>query len=73
MSDMILVKVAPIGSPVTEVLIPAGSSVSSALTAAKISIRGSEDIRRGGLSVSPNDVLKNGDIITLVPPIRGGI
>lgn len=76
MVEMILVKVAPLGRPVTEIMIPFGSSVSEALAAAtatgSVNVSGYDDLRKNGKSVSSGDTVLNGDIITLIPAIRGG-
>jgi hypothetical protein len=75
MADMILVKIAPLGNAVTEVLIPAGSTVQAALNAAKatgVKVDGYDDLRKNGKTVSPSDIVLPKDIITLVPSIRGG-
>lgn len=73
MVEMIMVKVAPLGKTVTEVLIPAGSNVKAALVASGNTAGGFEDLRKNGKPTSQSDGVTAGDIITIVPAIRGGI
>jgi sulfur carrier protein ThiS len=72
MVEMIMVKVAPLGKTVTEVMIPFGSNVKAALVASGSAASGFEDLRKNGKPTSQNDSLEAGDIITIVPAIRGG-
>ena len=74
-AELIMVKVAPLGKPVTEVTIPTGSTVRQALDAAKSNIDVSkyEDLRKNGKTASMSDVVNHNDIITLVPAIKGGM
>lgn len=71
----ITVKVAPLGKVVAEVTIPEGSNVKAALEAAasRTTVTGYTDLRLNSVPASFEDLVKNGDIITLVPAIRGGI
>jgi len=73
MAEMILVKVAPLGKPVVEVMVPENSTVGDALRMAAINTSGFEDIRKNSKPVNAGDTVLRGDIITLVPAIRGGI
>lgn len=76
MAELILVKVAPLTKAVTEVMIPAGSTVEVALEHAArngAKVDGYDDLRKNGKPASKYDVVNNGDIITLIPSIRGGI
>jgi sulfur carrier protein ThiS len=66
-----LVKVAKLGSEVTEVLLNDGATVSEALAAARISV-GNEEIRLNGESAAMDDDVKNGDLVTVVPAVKGG-
>ena len=75
MTEMILVKIAPLGREVKEIMVPAGSTVSMVLqtaAAAGINVGGHEDLRKNGKIILPTDIVMAGDIITLVPAIRGG-
>lgn len=73
MADMILVKVAPIGKPVVEVMLPMNSTVRDAIASSKVSADGYNDLRKNGKVATMSDLVNNNDIITLVPAIRGGI
>jgi sulfur carrier protein ThiS len=66
---MILVKVAKIGSAVVEVSLENNASVETALAAAGMNATGFQ-IRVNGRSATER--LVNGDMITLVPAIKGG-
>ena len=68
---MITVKVARLGNTVQEVALNEGSSVQDALTAADLAVDG-EDIRINSSNSNLTDVVRNGDIITLVPKVKGG-
>jgi hypothetical protein len=75
MVNVILVKIAPLGRAVTEVMIPEGSTVSKALEEAQrvgVTISGYDDLRKNGKPVNSGDGVLAGDIITLIPQIRGG-
>jgi sulfur carrier protein ThiS len=66
---MIIVKVAQLGSAVKEVAIEDNSPVAQALTAAGVSASGFQ-IRVNGREATAT--LRAGDVITLVPAIKGG-
>lgn len=72
--NTIFVKVAPLGRCVCEVSIPAGSTVSTALEVAKRrnSISDYERLRKNNVDAALTDLVQDGDLITLVPQIRGG-
>jgi sulfur carrier protein ThiS len=72
MTDYIMVKVASLGKSVLEVTIPVGSTVDAALKAAGVNPSATQDLRRNNEVLRLSDVVKNGDILTLVPAIRGG-
>lgn len=76
MTNFVLVKIAPLGKSVTEVTVEEGTSIRNAIAAAAASgrttVTGYEDLRRNGLPAKLDDAVKNGDIITLVPAIKGG-
>lgn len=75
MAELILVKVAPIGRAVTEVMIPLNSTVDAALTAARnagVRVDGYDDLRKNGKPANSRDLVNDKDIITLIPAIRGG-
>lgn len=74
MTDYILVKIAPLGRPTSEVSVPVGSTISAALGAAasRTSVTGYTDLQRNGSPANLNDIVQNGDIIVLVPAIKGG-
>jgi hypothetical protein len=74
MVESILVKVAPLGRCVCEVSVPSGSVVSTVLEAAskRTNVAGYEDLRRNGNTTNLPEPVQGGDIITLVPQIRGG-
>jgi hypothetical protein len=75
MAEVILVKIAPLGRPVTEVMIPQNSTVDAALKeAVKVGVRvdGYDDLRKNGKPVTRSDIVNASDIITLIPSVRGG-
>jgi len=68
---MDFVKVAKLGTAVKEVAIDSGSVVEDALRAAEVTAEGFE-IRINGNPVNLDSSIKTGDILTLVPQIKGG-
>lgn len=68
---MITVKVARLGTTVQEVALDEGASVQDALTAAGLSVDG-EDVRVNSSNASLTDEITDGDIVTLVPKVKGG-
>lgn len=69
---MDFVKVAKLGSAVKEVALDSGATVADALNAADVDIEGAE-IRVNGNPATEASAIKGGDIITLVPKIKGGV
>lgn len=67
---MILVKVAKLGSRVSEVSLEEGQNVNAALEIAGVSAVG--NIRVNGIEATDQTTLFDGDIITIVPKIKGG-
>jgi len=68
---MITVKVARLGNTVQEVALNDGASVQDAITAADLAVDG-EDVRVNSSNAGLSDEVRNGDIITLVPKVKGG-
>lgn len=68
---MITVKVARLGSSVEEVALENGSTVEQALEAAGLVVE-NEEIRVNSSNASSTSTLSNGDIVTLVPKVKGG-
>jgi putative ubiquitin-RnfH superfamily antitoxin RatB of RatAB toxin-antitoxin module len=66
-----LVKVARLGTAVQELALTDGSKVSDALAAADLGVE-NEDIRINNTTASQDSVLRDGDIVTLVPKVKGG-
>jgi molybdopterin converting factor small subunit len=66
-----LVKVARLGTAVQEIALVDGQKVSDALVAADLAVE-NEDIRVNNSSATESNVLKDGDIVTLVPKVKGG-
>ena len=66
-----LVKVARLGTAVQELMLDDNASVSVALEAADL-VAENEDIRINNTTASSSTVLVNGDIVTLVPKVKGG-
>ena len=66
-----LVKVARLGTAVQEIALTEGQTVGNALTAADLSVE-NEEVRVNNTSASESTVLRNGDIVTLVPKVKGG-
>jgi sulfur carrier protein ThiS len=65
----IFVKVAKLGSAVSEVMLNYGASVAEALAGAGMSAEGYQVRVNGGVAT---ETLVNGDLITLVPAIKHG-
>jgi len=68
---MITVKVARLGNTVQEVALNEGASVQDALTAADLAVDG-EEIRINSSNANLTDEVRNDDIVTLVPKVKGG-
>ena len=68
---MELIKVAKVGSKVSEVALDTGATVGDALKAAGMTETGFE-IRLNGAPSNTAAIVRNGDIVTLVPQIKGG-
>jgi molybdopterin converting factor small subunit len=66
-----LVKVARLGTAVQELALTEGSNVQQALEAAGLEVE-NEDIRVNSNTASNTTVLREGDIVTLVPKVKGG-
>lgn len=66
-----LVKVARLGTAVQEVALEAGQTVADALVAADLAVE-NEDIRVNNAAANESKVLSDGDIVTLVPKVKGG-
>jgi len=66
-----LIKVARLGTAVQELALTDGAKVSDALTAADLAVE-NEDIRVNNSTSSETTVLRDGDIVTLVPKVKGG-
>jgi putative ubiquitin-RnfH superfamily antitoxin RatB of RatAB toxin-antitoxin module len=69
---MITVKVARLGTAVVEVALADDATVQDALTAAGLAIDGNEELRINSESVRTSDEVEDGDIVTLVPKVKGG-
>jgi len=66
-----IIKVARLGTAVQEIALEVGRTVNDAIDAAGLDID-NEDIRIGSRDASMTDVLHDGDIVTLVPKVKGG-
>jgi putative ubiquitin-RnfH superfamily antitoxin RatB of RatAB toxin-antitoxin module len=66
-----LIKVARLGTAVQELALTDGAKVSDALLAADLAVE-NEDIRVNNSTSSETTVLREGDIVTLVPKVKGG-
>jgi uncharacterized Zn ribbon protein len=66
-----LVKVARLGTAVQELALTDGANVNAALESADLSVE-NEEIRVNNGSASVTTILKDGDIVTLVPKVKGG-
>lgn len=66
-----LVKVARLGTAVQEIALTEGQTVGQALLAADLAVE-NEEVRVNNTSASESTVLRNGDIVTLVPKVKGG-
>ena len=66
-----LIKIARLGTAVSELAAVEGWTVSSALEASDLEVE-NEDIRVNNNAANEATVLHDGDIITLVPKVKGG-
>ena len=66
------VKILRLGHSATVVDVPAGSSIEEALDSNQIPRHG-YSISVNGLGASPHTSLGEGDVVTLVPKVEGGI
>jgi molybdopterin converting factor small subunit len=66
------VKVAKLGSAVKELFVEDGTSLVSALTSAGVSKEGMQ-VRINGAVVPDSTPVKDGDVVTLIPAIKGGL
>jgi len=66
-----LVKIARLGTAVQEIALTDGQKVADALVAADLAVE-NEDIRVNNGSANESQVLRDGDIVTLVPKVKGG-
>jgi molybdopterin converting factor small subunit len=67
-----LVKIAKIGSRVNEVALGDEATVQDALTAGGQPIPSGHELRVNGERATSSTELEDGDVITLVPSIKGG-
>jgi len=67
-----IVKVARLGTAVQEVALSDGTRVSDALVAAGLDQDTNEDIRVNSSSASLDSSVSDGDIVTLIPKVKGG-
>ena len=70
-STSMLVKVARLGTAVQELALTSSASVQDALDAADLAVE-NEDIRVNNSASTATTVLHEGDIVTLVPKVKGG-
>jgi sulfur carrier protein ThiS len=68
---MDLIKVAKLGSAVKEVALDTGSNIGAALAAAEVDAGGFE-VRLNGNPATTTTPVRSGDIVTLIPQIKGG-
>lgn len=69
----VFVKVARLGSVVKEVFLETDHpTVGDAMEIAEVEMEEGWDLRVGGESASEEDSVSDGDIITLIPRIKGG-
>lgn len=66
-----IIKVARLGTPVVEIALDDGASVATALDAAGLVVE-NEEIRVNQTTAALTTVLYNGNIVTLVPKVKGG-
>ena len=66
-----IIKVARLGTAVQDVALTDGAKVEDALVAAGLEVDG-EEIRVNQSSASTSSALSDGDIVTLVPKVKGG-
>lgn len=66
-----IVKVARLGTAVQEIALEADKNVGDALAAAGLEVD-NEELRINSRAASESDSLSDGDIVTLVPKVKGG-
>ena len=66
-----LVKVAKLGSRVVEIFVEHNSKIADALRIVEMDSNGFE-LRVNGAAATTDTVLNDGDIITMIPAIKGG-
>ncbi len=66
-----LIKIARLGRKTEEFYVDNGTTVSDLISMSSFSSRGCQ-IRVNGVPANSDQVLEDGDIVTLIPMIRGG-
>lgn len=69
---MNLIKVAKLGQRVVEVALDNGATVADAIAAAEVDDNRTQ-LRINGSPAEHDSVVTNGDIVTLIPSIKGGV
>ena len=65
------IKIAKLGTAVKEFFVSNGTTVDTALALAEFDATG-QDIRVNGVPADLDQTLEDGDIVTLIPAIKGG-
>lgn len=68
---MLTIKVAELGQASTEVTLENSATAADAIRAASKSSEG-KAIRRNGKDISADTTLRDGDVLVLVPSVKGG-
>lgn len=70
--DTMIITVARFGHAPQNVTVPTGSTVATVLSTADITLEGREELFVEGVNAESNDILENGDILSVVTPKQAG-
>lgn len=70
-SDSFDVRVIVLGQSVQHINCPAGASLEAVLDGAAVATAG-KDVRVNGHPADPETTLASGDVVTIIPRVRGG-
>lgn len=71
-TNMISVSVSRFGQSTVQVTVPVDSTVGEVLTASGVSTGRSEQLFVAGVPATMNDIMENGDILSVVTPKQAG-
>ncbi len=71
-NDVMTVSVSRFGQSTMTLTVPVDATVSEVLTQANVSTQGNEQIFVAGISANANDILEDGDIVSVITPKQAG-